>query len=83
MEFRCPHCKSTQRVKEPCTDHLRMAALKCPCCGGSIEMGSLPSSLRTCAPTADSTRCAILSAGNRLRLFDIARRTDPEPESLP
>jgi hypothetical protein len=82
MNFRCPHCKSPRRAEDPCAAHLRMVATRCPCCGNSIDMGSLPSSPKVCEPAAAFTRCAILSAKKRLRLFDVARRPQPEPEPI-
>ncbi len=82
MNIRCPHCQALCRVKGPCAEDLRGVDRTCPRCDGSIEVRSLSTLGETGDATDPGTRCAIISAGKRLRLFDIAPRAKTKSESL-
>ncbi len=66
MKIRCANCGHFPLIRDHRAPHLSIVAMKCPCCGLSMDLASRRK------VDAHITRCAILCSENRLRLFDIA-----------
>ena len=70
MKFECPRCKTVLFCRGSRAAHLQLVTVKCTDCGFPIDLeGTDVAPARQLPPKA--MRCAICSAGNRLRLFDV------------